>query len=197
MDNKYHNAKIYKIVDVGYNKCYIGSTCEELSQRMARHRINFKRFLNGKVRHTRSFDLFNEYGIENCKIELIENYSCISKAELLRKEGEHIKNNDCVNKTIPGRTQKEYREDNIDRIKERDKAWWKIYYQEHKEEIKEQKQIYRDTHKEERCAAAKLYYENNKEKLKQKQAEVYALKKDEINAKKREKRRQQRADTTV
>ena len=131
--------------------------------------------------------MFNEYGIENCKIELIENYSCISKAELLRKEVEHIKNNYFVNKTIPGRTQKEYREDNIDRIKERDKAWWKIYYQEHKEKIDEQRQAYRDAHKEERCAPAKLYRENNKEK----RAELYALKKDEINAKKREKRKQQ------
>ena len=32
MENKYQNSKIYKIVDVGYNKCYIGSTVEELSK---------------------------------------------------------------------------------------------------------------------------------------------------------------------
>jgi hypothetical protein len=63
--NKFHNGKIYKIVDIGYNKCYIGSTCEELSQRMARHRANFKRFLSsGKGSHIRSYDLFNEYGVE-------------------------------------------------------------------------------------------------------------------------------------
>ena len=40
--NKYHNGKIYKVVDVGYNKCYIGSTTESLSQRMARHRSAYK-----------------------------------------------------------------------------------------------------------------------------------------------------------
>ena len=45
MDNRFQNAKIYKIVDVGYNKCYIGSTCEELSRRMAHHREGFKIFL--------------------------------------------------------------------------------------------------------------------------------------------------------
>ena len=91
MDNKYKNAKIYKITDIGYNKCYIGSTCEALSQRMARHRIHYKSDLNGTTkRPTRSIQLFNEYGVENCKIELIENYPCISKAELLRREGEHI-----------------------------------------------------------------------------------------------------------
>ena len=46
--NKYQNGKIYKIVDVGYSKCYIGSTCEELSQRMARHRAIYKQFAKGK-----------------------------------------------------------------------------------------------------------------------------------------------------
>ena len=40
--NKYQNGKIYKIVDVGYNKCYIGSTTETVSQRMARHRNCYK-----------------------------------------------------------------------------------------------------------------------------------------------------------
>ena len=43
--NKYQNAKIYKITDIAYNKCYIGSTTESLSLRMARHRSNFKKFL--------------------------------------------------------------------------------------------------------------------------------------------------------
>ena len=41
--NKYHNGKIYQIVDIAYTKCYIGSTTEELSMRMARHRSDFKR----------------------------------------------------------------------------------------------------------------------------------------------------------
>ena len=66
------NAKIYKIVDVGYEKCYVGSTCEELSQRMARHRQNY--YFNEKHvqnKHSNSRVLFNEYGVENCKIELI------------------------------------------------------------------------------------------------------------------------------
>ena len=40
--NRYENGKIYKITDVGYNKCYIGSTCESLSKRMERHRKQYK-----------------------------------------------------------------------------------------------------------------------------------------------------------
>ena len=37
-NNRYQNGKIYKFVDNGYNKCYIGSTIEALSVRMAKHR---------------------------------------------------------------------------------------------------------------------------------------------------------------
>ena len=70
--NKYHNGKIYKIVDVGYNKCYVGSTTEKLSMRMVRHRSDYKRYKNGKINKITSFDLFDTYGIENCKIELVE-----------------------------------------------------------------------------------------------------------------------------
>jgi hypothetical protein len=32
--------------------------------------------------------------------------------ELERREGEHIRNNNCINKMVSGRTQKEWREDN-------------------------------------------------------------------------------------
>ena len=33
------------------------------------------------------YDLFAEFGYENCKIELIELYPCNSKAELHAREG--------------------------------------------------------------------------------------------------------------
>ena len=81
--NKFHKSKIYKVVDIGYNKCYIGSTCEELSLRMARHRATFKSFLSGDKRViVRAFDIFNEYGVKKCEIELIEYYKCDTKQEL-------------------------------------------------------------------------------------------------------------------
>ena len=121
--NKYQNGKIYKITDIGYNKCYIGSTTEEISQRMARHRQGFKRFLKDNKNYVRAYDLFNEYGIENCKIELIEYYNCNTLQELRKQEGLHIKNTECVNKLVAGRTKKEYRSDNIDKIHERDKKY--------------------------------------------------------------------------
>ena len=57
-----------------------------------------------------SLNIFDEFGIENCKIELMENYPCNCKEELLRREGHYIKNTDCVNKVIPHRTAEERKE---------------------------------------------------------------------------------------
>ena len=85
--DRYQKGKIYKIANNGYNKCYLGSTCEELSQRMARHRRRYKAYLNEADVHCSSFHLFDEFGVENCKIELIEDHPCSNKEELLKQEG--------------------------------------------------------------------------------------------------------------
>ena len=86
-DNKYANGKIYKITDIGYNKCYIGSSIQPLCKRMVEHRAKFKQFRSGKIRVITSFGLFEEYGVENCKIELIEEFPCDTKEQLLQREG--------------------------------------------------------------------------------------------------------------
>ena len=146
--DKYQNGKIYKIVDTSFTKCYIGSTCESLSQRMARHRRHYKLYLKHPEKSMTSFYLFDEVGIENCKIYLIENYPCNSKEELRRREGFHIQSNECVNRCVAGRTAKEYKE---------------YYNPKNKEKIK---------------ATLKQWYERNQEKQKQKSKEYRAKKKD-------------------
>ena len=138
--SKYQNGKIYKIVDVGYSKCYIGSTCEQLSKRMSRHRRKYNAFLNSSGNFVSSYRLFEEFGLENCKIELIEIYPCESKEELLKREGHYIKENDCVNKNIAGRTDEEYRFDNRQKSREayvKKKEEGKTYYQLNKEKVSE------------------------------------------------------------
>ena len=167
--NRYENGKIYKIVDVGYTKCYIGSTTEKLSKRFERHRKYYKRFLEQNVIDTKAIDIFEEYGIDNCKIELIENCPCQTKEELLRREGYHIQNNDCVNKQVAGRTPKEYYEQNKEyRDKQR-----KEHYQRHKEYYKELNKNYRMSHQEEIQRQRKEYYEQNKEHIKEKRREIF------------------------
>ena len=116
----YQNSKIYKIepiIDHDEGDIYIGSTTKQyLSQRMDRHRANYGTWKQNKKGYTSSFKLFDKYGLGNCKIFLIELYPCTTKEELRVREGHLIKTIPCINKFIPGRTNKEYKEDNKDKM---------------------------------------------------------------------------------
>jgi hypothetical protein len=97
--NKYNNGKIYKITNQTNDIYYIGSTYEKLTNRFNRHKNKYKiRYNNGSV-----FTLFDIYGVNNCHIELIENYPCETKKQLHTRERHHILENitKCVNKKIP------------------------------------------------------------------------------------------------
>ena len=152
----YQNGKIYKIESHLGNKIYIGSTTKEyLSQRMDAHRSDYKRWKNDTFSLTNSFKLFDEYGLENCQIVLLESYPCNSKDELTAKEAHYIKTNDCVNKIVPQRSSKEYREDNKERIKK----WQKEYQEVNKDKRKE----YYEANKDSINANKKEYHEANKD----------------------------------
>ena len=164
----YSNGKIYKIepiVDHDEGEIYIGSTTKQyLSQRMDKHRSSYKQWKNNKHGKVQVFEIFDKYSVEGCQIVLIETVNAESKDELLAREKHYIKSFKCVNKCIPGRTRKEYYQDNYDIIKEK-----KIVYKENnKEKIKIQHQEYRNTHKEEIKLRDKKYRELNLEKIKEK-----------------------------
>ena len=142
----YTKGKVYKIWDANYTRCYIGSTCEELSKRMTKHREKYKQYLNNKYGKTTSFDLFDEFGLQNCKIELLETYPCNSRAELLAREGHYIKNTECINKQIPTRTKQQY-------------------YQDTKEIQRPRRQEYREKTKEHKKIVDSEYRKQNKEYL--------------------------------
>ena len=97
----------------------------------------YKYFLKTGKTHTNVVFLFDEFGIDNCKIELIENYPAESKAMLQKQEGHYIKNTDCLNKKVEGRTRKEYQEDNGEIISEK----WKEWYENNKEYCAEKNKI--------------------------------------------------------
>ena len=193
--NRYEKGKIYQIVDVGFNKCYIGSTCESLSKRMERHRSKYKQYLKGKEHtKTRSFVLFDEYGVEHCKILWIEDYPCGSKKDLEAREGYYQQNTDCINKRIEGRTDKEYRDQNAEREKLRhqkyyqeNKAKRKAYDEQHKDKKKLYNQNYREQNKERIRTQRQQYREKNKELIKERNKAYHEKNKEEINKKLREK----------
>ena len=149
----YQNGKIYKIYSYENDDVYYGSTVKALSLRMAHHKSQMKKYKEGKKNYISSFKILE---LTSAKIELVENYPCNSKEELLQREGFYIRSNDCINKVIPCRTIKEYYEDNKDKKK--------IYYQENIEHIQEQK---------------KNYYKQNGDEIKKKRREKYALQKEQ------------------
>jgi hypothetical protein len=118
----YNNSKVYMIQPImehDENDIYIGSTTKNyLSQRMDKHRSGYKCWKKGRGTKYMCYDLFDKYGIENCKILLIENVHANSKDELVSREGYYIRNMKCINKNIAGRTKKEYNINNKEIIKE-------------------------------------------------------------------------------
>ena len=169
--SKYQNGKIYKIVDVGYNKCYIGSTCEELSQRMARHRHSYNTYLKLNKNLERSHLLFDEFGIENCQIILVEAYPCNSREEFVRKEGEHIKTTECVNKYIAGRTVAEYESENKEQRLASNRVSMKKPYERNLEKFIRRAKDYYKNHTEEISQKDKARYEANKDSVLKKLSE--------------------------
>ena len=99
--NKYQNGKIYKITSKQTDDVYIGSTIQSLNDRFACHKFEFKTS-NNSANHILKYD--------DVIITLIELYPVNSKLELHQRERYHIEKNDCVNKFIPTRSKKEYRE---------------------------------------------------------------------------------------
>ncbi len=135
----YQLGKIYKIVCNTTGKVYYGSTCEPtLARRLAKHVGCYKFWKNGnneKKGYITSFLIIenNDYDII-----LVEKCPCDDKMDLLKRERYYIENNECVNKSIPSRTTKEYK---------------KIYYEENKNEL---------------INGMKEYYEINNKKIKDK-----------------------------
>ena len=141
MDERYTTGKIYKIVNIGYDMCYYGSTIQELSSRMSTHRANFKRFESIGATNISVYRIFEKYGVENCKIELVESYACKNRSELESREGFYIRNNSCVNKIAPGiEARKEKIQAYSDSHKDEAKAWREA----NKDKVKEYKLPYKE-----------------------------------------------------
>ena len=161
----YQKAKIYKLWSPSKKLVYYGSTTQTLSQRLAEH-------ISKKKNKTETCNSHLVLECDDYKIELLEEYPCNNKQQLCRKEGEYIKNNNCVNNRIAGRTNNEYQKDNkkkCDEIK-------KKYRDNHKEKIKE----YRENHKQETIEYKKSYYENNKQQIKEHNKQRYEIRKQNI-----------------
>src|SRR5256885_1530622 len=132
----YSKGKVYKIIDLDTNECYIGSTTIQLRQRLAQHVSDYKSYLRGTRHYVTSFKVLENGDYD---IILIEKYPCNDKEELLARERYFIQTTDCVNKVknvglINSIGRKDY-----------DKQKHQEYYPEHRKEILSyQKQYYKE-----------------------------------------------------
>ena len=122
----YQNGKIYTLRSPHCVKYYIGSTTQLLCKRKQKHITQSK--INNKDRKSSS-KIIVDAG--ECYIQLLETFTCNTKEELLKREGELIRQykSEIVNVRIEGRTNKEYSDDNRDKHLE--------YYQTNKTVIRE------------------------------------------------------------
>ena len=148
--NIYERGQIYKLVNDELGLTYYGSTVNALRKRLAQHKSGLN--CSSKI-------LFQDES--DVKIYLVEECSFNSKIQLKQRERYFIENNICVNKNIPSRTEKEYKFDNKEKIKESKKQ----YRSDNEEQIKK----YYQDNKEQK----KQYYQDNKEVILEKQKIKY------------------------
>lgn len=167
----YKNGKIYKILDLTNDNFYIGSTTKMyLSQRLEKHRTQYKDYLKGIGRCVSSYKIISN---KNYKIYLLENAPCVSKDELRMREQYWLDRLNCiklVNKNRAFRTEqnkKEYYENNKKIVLEKQKE----YYENNKEKIAEKHKEYYEKNKEKIAETKKQYREKNKEKIAEKKKE--------------------------
>lgn len=172
----YSRGKIYRIVCNTTGLTYYGSTIQLfLSQRLRGHIESYHRHLKGH--NDRKLTSFKILENNNYEIILVEAFPCNTKDELHSRERFYIENNECVNKNIPTRTKEEYRADNFERLKEKQKITDKAYKEKNRDKILEEKKKYYEKNKEKIQQAKKEYREKNKDKIKERERERYKRKK--------------------
>jgi group I intron endonuclease len=83
--NRYHNGKIYKLVNTVDDRIYIGSSASELSKRLYHHKKDARKRTEQKV-----YKELNIIGWENVRIIQIEAFRCENKQELTAREQYHM-----------------------------------------------------------------------------------------------------------
>lgn len=142
-------GRVYKITSCKGDEIYIGSTTQILTQRFGEHKYEYtSKRRPGKK--SSSWVLFDKYGVENCKIELIKEYEIVDRQHLDAYEQLWINKTKCINykNTIK-----------FTRLWDRKKK--KEYTKKHKERITKYQEEYRKTHREKNIEYQKEYRKRN------------------------------------
>jgi hypothetical protein len=134
---------------------------------MADHRQQYRLYKKDKADYVTMYLLFDKFGLENMKIELVEEYPCENLQQLRQREGFYIRNENCINKNIAGRSLCEYYQDNKDKIDELHRQ----YYADNKDICARRKELYNPVKQRERerhkkyAETYKKYKVENAEKI--------------------------------
>jgi hypothetical protein len=189
----YANGLIYKLVhkeDYDNANIYIGSTTN-FRGRKGGHKTSCNNE-NGKNYKNPKYQIIRENGEWDAwEMIQVEAFPCTTKKELETRERywiELMKPN--LNRTIPTRSGKEYkiynadkikqyRQENADKIAERDKQ----YYQKNADKIKERAKQYYQDNADKIAEKNKQYYQDNADKIKERTIQYYQDNADKISVK--------------
>jgi len=183
----YSKTLIYKLCckNLDVKDIYVGSTCN-FTKRKYTHKSTCNN-INDQNYNRKVYKFIRENGgFENWDMIMVEEYPCENKMQKLQRERywyEELKAN--LNIQNPKRSQKEYRLNNSEKIKDQKKEYYqnnlekykeqrKEYYKNNSEKIKEQKKEYTLNNVEKIKEQRKEYRLNNAEKIKE-QKKKYRL----------------------
>ncbi len=94
MSRDFNKAKIYKITNDYNDDIYIGSTCDTLIKRFIKHKSK------SKIENSILYQKMRDIGVERFRIELIEDYPCEDKYQLLQRESFWIREIGSINQRV-------------------------------------------------------------------------------------------------
>jgi hypothetical protein len=169
-------GRVYKIVTRESNQCYVGSTFSTLRERWRGHKKDYNQYLRGNRGCVTSFDLFDAYGIEQCKILLVKEYDVLDREHLDVFENLWINKLQCINQLNPcGKI--------VECLvrKERSRRW----YEDNKEYALQQKKEWYKANKEYARQQRKKWHEDNKEHANQKKREWHHAHREQVKENKK------------
>jgi hypothetical protein len=157
----YQKGKVYTIRNYNDNSLiYVGSTCNTLYQRFNNHKQTSKK--RDKIPLYQKVENWEDW-----YIELYESYPCNNKDELTRREGQVIREIATLNRVIPHRTVKEYRDENREHIREYDRN----FREANREKLREKDRQYKEQNREKIRERDRMFLEENKERINEKRRE--------------------------
>lgn len=165
-------GRVYKITNEDESLIYIGSTQCKLNVRLSLHKFHYKLWKANRFAYLSVFEIFDKCGVDNIKIQLLDEINYDDKKDLYRIEANYIKNLKSINKNIPLQTRKEYYEIHKNEISQKVKQ----YYLNNIDLMTQKAKQYYSANIEKK----RLYYLANRDKKLEYQKN-YQLKKRQLN----------------